>query len=937
MVAVGRVLTIVLLAIGVASVAQTASAQGEGSSYDPLEILFLGDNGLHEPAQRARLIQPVFAERGIHMTYTDRLDDLKLERLRQFDAVLIYANHTHLSDEQERALMEYVREGGGLVPVHSASAMFGNSEAYIKLIGGAFKSHGTGVFTTERTQPNHPAINGVPEVESWDETYVHHKHNPDKTVLSVRVEDDHEEPWTWVRTPGDGRVFYTAWGHDERTWSNDAFQRLLEQGLRWAVGDSALEMEDGVSTINYQEAEVPLPYYPPGEDWGTTGEPIQKVQEPLNPDRSKQHAALPPGFELKLFASEPDIINPIDMAWDAQGRLWIAETFDYPNDIDLDDGSDRIRILEDTDGDGRADEFTTFAEGLNIPTSLTPANGGVIVAQAPYMLFLKDTDGDKQADVRDTLSTGWGKFDTHAGPSNLRYGFDNKIWGSVGYSGFSGSVGGETLEFGQGFYRFPVDGSELEYLATTGNNTWGLGFSEKGSVFGSTANGNPAVHMGVARRYYQQVANWEAPTLGTIADSDAIYPLVDSSKVLQVDHHGRYTAGSGFEVYTAREFPREYWNHTAFVSEPTGHLLGKFALTPEGASYTATNEWNMLASRDAWTSPIQAKVGPDGMLWVIDWYNPVVQHNPTPEDFETGEGNAYETPVRDRKHGRIYRVVPTDADASYEPLQLDEAGPDRLIQALQNDNMFWRRTAQRLLVERGQTDVLPDLYALVEDESMDEIGNNPGALHAIWTLDGLGALDGSNDEALNVVLDAMHHPVGSVRRAALKVLPRTEEVQAAILDAGLLPDRNAPGEMDYTVPSITLQDADPHVRVAALLALSEMPPSERAGTAIASALMVEENVEDRWVHDALIAAGAQHDTYFLQSALPQRLPDDADSTHRANIGEVVRTVATHYAQESSSEVPGPMADFIDEGDPFLTDAFLRGLLEGRSGKTESSQ
>jgi len=926
----GRISTICLLIIGLVCSAQSLSAQDTESSYNHLQVLFLGDNGHHEPAERAQLIQPVFAKRGIHLTYTDQLGDLTLDRLRTFDAVLIYANHTHLPPEQERALTQYVNEGGGLVPVHSASAMFGNSEAYVRLIGGAFKGHGTGVFTTKRVQPNHPAIDGVPQVESWDETYVHHKHNPDKTVLSVRVEGDHEEPWTWVRTPGDGRVFYTAWGHDERTWSNEAFQRLLEQGVRWSVGDSALQMEDGVSTLDYQEAEVPLPYYPPGKDWGTTGEPIRQIQRPIDPDESMQQAALPPGFELRLFASEPDIINPIDMAWDEEGRLWIAETFDYPNDIDLDDGSDRIRILEDTDGDGRADEFTTFAEGLNIPTSLTPVNGGVIVAQAPYMLFLKDTNGDNRADVRDTLSTGWGKFDTHAGPSNLTYGFDNKIWGSVGYSGFSGLVDGDSLEFGQGFYKFPTDGSQLEYLATTSNNTWGLGFSETGSVFGSTANGNPAVHMGVPRRYYQDVTGLEAPTLSMIADSDAIYPIADTTEVRQVDHHGRYTAGAGFEVYTAREFPKEYWNRTAFVSEPTGHLLGKFALEQNGTGYTAKNEWNMIASRDSWTSPIQSKVGPDGMLWVIDWYNPVVQHNPTPENFERGDGNAYETPVRDRKHGRIYRVVPTGADASYDPPQLSKDNPDRLIQALQNDNLFWRRTAQRLLVERGETDVLSELYALVQDESMDEIGNNPAALHAIWTLDGLGVLDGSNEEALTTVLDALYHPVSSVRRAALTVLPRTQEVQEAVLDAGILPGSDAPGEMDYVIPSGILQDADAQVRLAALLALAEMPSSERAGQVIADALMMENNVEDRWIHDGLIAAGAQHDTAFLQAALAQQLPDRADSTHRAEIGDVIQSVGMHYAMQESTDGPGGITESIDDGDPFLRDAFLRGFKKGRS-------
>lgn len=902
------------------------AAQTSDTPHDPLRVLFLGDDGLHEPAKRAQHIQPVLARRGIHMTYTEDLHDLNPTTLAQFDAVLIYANHTHLSAEQERALFQYVQQGGGLVPVHSASACFGNSEAYIKLIGGAFKAHGDGTFTTRRVQPEHPAIEGVPAVESWDETYVHHKHNPDKTVLAVRDEGDHAEPWTWVRTPGAGRVFYTAWGHDLRTWSNEAFQRLLEQGLRWAAGDEALQLDsDGESTLDYETAEVPLPYYPPGEDWGTTGDPIEQIQRPLEPETSMQHMALPPGFDIALFASEPDIVNPIDMAWDERGRLWVAETVDYPNEVREEGGNDRIRILEDTNGDGRADAFTTFADGLNIPTSLVPVEGGVIVAQAPHMLLLKDTDGDDRADVREELISGWGTFDTHAGPNNLQYGFDNTIWGAVGYAGFNGTVGDTSMEFGQGFYRFPRDGAWLERLATTSNNTWGLGFNEEGLVFGSTANGNPAVHMAIPQRYYAPVDGWNAPTLGTIADTDAIYPTAEN--VRQVDYHGRYTAGSGFQFYTARAFPAPYWNRMAFVSEPTGHLLGQFTVEADGAGFRADNAWNMLASRDEWVSPIAAKVGPDGMLWVIDWYNLVIQHNPTPDGFESGAGNAYETPLRDRQHARIYRIMPSGEDASYEPMQLDEADPVEWVETLQHDNLFWRLTAQRLLVERGQTDVADALYALVNDESLDAVGNNPGALHALWTLHGLGAFNGSNDEALAVARDALHHPAPGVRRVALQVLPRTRAVQDAILEAGMLPDRAAPGDMDYVIASSGLQEADPQVRLAALLALAETPSSERAGTAIAEALLVEANVTDSPLRDGLIAAGGQHAVSTLRATLADRGSLPADSAYRADVSTVVSTISGHYATQESAESIADLLTALSEVEPFLASAFLEGLLD----------
>ena len=179
-------------------------------------------------------------------------------------------------------------------------------------------------------------------------------------------------------------------------------------------------------------------------------------------------------------------------------------------------GHDRITICEDTDGDGMADKFTVFAENLSIPTSMTFANGGVIVHQAPDTLFLKSTPmAMTKPTIREVLFTGWGTSDTHAGPSNLQYGFDNWIYGMVGYAGFDGTVGGEHHHFAQGFYRFKPDGSKLEFIRNTSNNSWGVGFNEEGVLFGSTANGCASVHMPIPNRYYERVHGWSSTVLGS--------------------------------------------------------------------------------------------------------------------------------------------------------------------------------------------------------------------------------------------------------------------------------------------------------------------------------------------------------------------------------------------------------------------------------------
>src|SRR5262249_13606291 len=157
----------------------------------------------------------------------------------------------------------------------------------------------------------------------------------------------------------------------------------------------------------------------------------------------------------------------------------------------------------------------------------------------------------------------------------------------------------------------------------------------------------------------------------------------------------------------------------------------------------------LLASDDEWTAPIMAEVGPDGNVWVIDWYSYIVQHNPTPLGFKTGKGAAYETDLRDTEHGRIYRVVydGNGGGKARKAFSLAGASPQTLVEALKNDNLFWRRHAQRLLVERGKQDVVPGLLELARDPGVDDIGLNVGAIHALWTLHGLGALDGSNPAA----------------------------------------------------------------------------------------------------------------------------------------------------------------------------------------------
>ena len=895
-----------------------------------LKLLFLGDNGHHQPAVRFKQLQPVMAERGIDLIYSDVADDLNPQTLAGYAGLVIYANTEKITPAQESALLDYVARGKGLIPLHCASYCFLNSPSYIELVGAQFQRHDIGTVRTILAAPEHPVMRGFKGFESFDETYVHTKHNEkDRTVLEYRQEGDRREPWTWVRTQGQGRVFYTAWGHDQRTWSNPGFHNLVERGIRWAVGGDpsvagAFSDRPEMTVLAkdlppFKFVEANVPYYPPSKNWGTVENGPRKMQLPLDPTESARHMVTPVGFEVKLYASEKHFAGkPIAMNWDERGRLWICETVDYPNELQAPGkGRDRIRICEDANHDGVADKFTVFAENLSIPSTLVHYRGGVIVQDGTETLYLRDNDGDDQADLRKVLVKGWALGDTHGGVSNFQYGLDNWYYGMQGYNNSQPELtdGRKVTPFRMGFFRFKVEGdgdqtavTDIEFLRSTNNNTWGLGISEEGLIFGSTANGNPSEFMPIPNRYYEAVRGWSSTVLNGIADSNK-FEALPSAEVRQVDHHGGFTAAAGHALYTARNYPQEYWNRAAFVTEPTGHLIATFILSRDGAAFKSKNSWNLLASNDEWTSPIMAEVGPDGNVWVLDWYNYIVQHNPTPAGFKTGKGNAYESELRDKKHGRIYRLTynggdKPDAAKSPGPItSLEKATPEQLVAALKSDNFLWRRHAQRLLIERGQPDVVPALIEVAFGQHVDQIGLDVGAMHALWTLHGLGALDGKNDEATATVIADLVHPSAGVRLNAIRVLPRNDELQAV-------------------QTSKMLQDRDLQVRLAALLALSEMPPSAEAADAIRIAFATTV-AGDRWLPDAAISAAARHDVLFLKSVVKHSSAKLASPP-----GNALAIVAEHYARGVPKKTAAALVVSLGDAKPEVAEPILAGMSSG---------
>ena len=912
-----------------------------------LKLLFMGDNGHHRPSERFHELAPVMEARGIALKYTDRMENLTAETLADFDGLVLFANIDKIEDAQARAVLDYIASGKGFIPLHCATFCWRNNPEIVKLMGGQFQRHGGQVFGVVNAEPTHPIMKDFGGFTSWDETYIHTLHNEEnRTVLEYRVEGDQapgntKEPWTWVRTHGKGRVFYTAWGHDSRTWTNPGFSNLVERGIRWACGQDVsvvpafhdtesftppkmTELTKDVKPFEFIDVGPKIPNYTPGNRWGVQGDPKTTMQLPLRVEESMKHYSMPEGMVLRRYADESNFqAKPIAMNWDEGGRLWICETLDYPNE--LGQNRDRIRICEDTDGDQVADKFTIFAEGLSIPTAIMIYRGGAVVHNATETIYLKDTDGDDKADQTTVLMTGFSAGDTHGGISNFRYGLDNWIWAMQGYNDSTPEFDGKKADsFRQGFWRFKLSNTDppkvtaVEFIRSTNNNTWGLGLSEEGLVFGSTANHNPSTFVPIPNRYYEKVRGWAAPDIGTIADTWKFSAITEN--IRQVDQFGGYTAGAGHALYTARTFPKQWWNKTAFVCEPTGHLIGTFLLRRDGATYKSTSPTNLLASDDEWASPIMAEVGPDGAVWVIDWYNFIIQHNPTPNGFTNGKGNAYESDLRDKKHGRIYRVLPTadGKDVLHPWNSLANASVEDLVATLKHPSMNWRLQAQRLLVDRinadTREDILSPVLELIRDQSVDEIGLNVGAIHGLQTLGGtayrhLNLEYKSASYVRPVIESALAHPSAGVRRNAIAVLPHDEFGLAAMLNASAL-----------------FTDNDAQVRLQAFITLSDMPASDEAASVIFAAAAMAPS--DPVIMDALTIAASVHCTKRLS-----RFSAVAGKETPNSSLQIVTRVSEHLGRTrpDAAALEAMLTD-LASAEPKVIDAALQGLVEGLPAK-----
>jgi putative heme-binding domain-containing protein len=485
--------------------------------------------------------------------------------------------------------------------------------------------------------------------------------------------------------------------------------------------------------------------------------PEVSLADPRKPEDERKGFHLPPGFEIELVAAEPDVRKPININFDDRGRLWVTESVEYPFPA-KDRPRDYVGILGNIQADGRADKVTTFAGDLNIPIGVLPMSEGAIVYSIPNIYRLHDTQGKDRCDRREVLLGKIGHHDTHGMTGEFIWGFDGWIYACHGYSNTSTikASDGSSITMNSGnTYRFKPDGSHVEQFTHGQVNPFGLAVDPLGDLFSCDCHTRPIMLL-LRGGFYD--------SFGKPHDGLGYAP-----EIMTHDHGS--TAIAGITYYAADHFPPEYQG-TVFVGNVVTNRINHDRLEWHGSSPTAVELKDFVISDDPWFRPVDIKLGPDGALYVADFYNRIIGHYEVPLDH----------PGRDRERGRIWRIIYKGPDGQGPPPRMPRADwgkatVDELIQDLAHPNLVVRMKATNQLVERGGEGAVTKVKESIQN------GASPfQRVHGLWVLERLKALD---DRLLeSAVADGQRE----VRVHALRILaertPLTDHLRGLIL-AGL--------------------------------------------------------------------------------------------------------------------------------------------------------
>jgi putative membrane-bound dehydrogenase-like protein len=457
---------------------------------------------------------------------------------------------------------------------------------------------------------------------------------------------------------------------------------------------------------------------------------------PLSPAEAIAKMTVPEGFSVELIAAEPDVVNPVAMTIDERGRYWIAESLEYPR-RQPGAGKDRIRILEDTDGDGQVDRTSVFLEGLNIPSGIAVGHGGVWVANSPDLLFVRDTDGDGRGDAQEVVVTGFGRDDTHELPNSLTWGPDGWLYGLNGvFNPSHVTYGPENPNFREGqkpwdftcaMFRIHPRTREFQVFCEGTSNPWGIAFNDDGEAFVSACVIDHLWHLTQTGYYHRQ---------------GGPYPPFTWKIESIVDYRHQKAAYCGIHWYDSDAYP-EAFRRRLYMGNIHGGCINRDRIERRAATYRGASEEDLLTANDAWFMPVVQKTGPDGCLCILDWYDRYHCY----QDANRDPGGI------DRLRGRLYRIRYRDVPRA-GVFDLGKATNAELTAMLADGNGYRRDTAQRLLAERLFSDSAAEVARLLET-TVRSGGKTETRLRACGILSGMAQLP----EALHLDLLRDSDPV----------------------------------------------------------------------------------------------------------------------------------------------------------------------------------
>lgn len=554
---------------------------------------------------------------------------------------------------------------------------------------------------------------------------------------------------------------------------------------------------------------------PPPDDYAHAG---------LSPEESAAAMTVPEGFRVTLAAGEPDVVRPIAMTLDDRGRVWILENHTYPFKAPEGQGKDRILIFEDEDGDGRFDSRKVFHEGLNMATGLEYGFGGVWVGAAPELLFIPDEDGDDVPDGEPVvLLDGWGLEDTHETLNSFTWGPDGWLYGCHGVFthsrvGKPGTPDEERIPINAGVWRFHPQRHEFEVFAHGTSNPWGVDVDEYGNCFIEACVIPHLYHMVQGGRYQRQAGQHFNPytydDIKTIGDHVHYLGNNPHRGNDRSDAAGGGHAHSGLMIYQGDAWPEEY-RGSLFMNNIHGARLNRDVPEPSGSGFIGRHAPDFLLANDRASQIIALRQGPDGNVWMIDWYDLQQCHRP-------------DATVHDKSKGRVFKV--SYGDREPKPVDLARASIlDLTIDGLGNSNVWHSRYALRLLQERELDDQDRETLAFFAFPTWDEDDAPPGTegeakvrayqqqvrLRNLWALHVTGGL--SDEHVMLGLGNPEPHFRAWTIRLAMEDLEATDEHLARFAE-------------------LAKSDPSPVVRLALASALQRMPVDSSASWAILDAL-----------------------------------------------------------------------------------------------------